>query len=133
MKLFKRAGAVLISLPVLLLAFFVFYEVFGICVNHMSTRQQTDQLLENLEQEIPDLTILTVHSETGNTSGTGNHVDCLSSITFSTEMQEFEIRNRLSKHYSFDEWACYLAGTEDGNYLFYLCTSAPFADNIEGH
>ncbi len=133
MKLLKRAGAVLLSLPVLLLAFFVFYEVFGMCVNHMSTRQQTDRLLENLEQEIPDLTVLTVHSETGNTSGTGNHVDCLSSVSFSSELQEPEIRSRLSKYYYFDEWSCYVAKTEDGNYLFYLCTSAPFADNLEGH
>ncbi len=133
MKLLKRAGAVLLALPVLLLAFFVCYEVFGACVNHMSTRQQTNELLENLEQEIPDLTILTVRSETGNTSGTGNHVDCLSSVSFSTELRESEIRSRLSKYYHFDEGSCYVARTEDGNYLFYLCASAPFADNIEGH
>ena len=69
----------------------------------------------------------------GNTSGTGNHVDCLSSIIFSTEMQEAEIEDCLSHYYAFDGWSRYVSKTDDGNYIIYINTLAPFADNIEGH
>ena len=133
MKVLKRIGLVILSLPILLIVFFILYEIFGMCVNHMATKHQTDQLQANLEKEISDFKIVEVYSETGNTSGTGNHVDCLSAITFSTEMQDMEIKNSMSKYYHFDEWDCFVTKTEDGNYLFYLNTSAPFRDNIEGH
>ncbi len=129
----KRIGIVLLSLPILLIVFFMLYEVFGMCVNHMAAKQQTDKLRENLENEIPDIKIVNVYSETGNTSGTGNHVDCLSLITFSTEMQGDEIKNSMSEYYHFDEWSCYVRETDDGNYSFCLITTAPFENNIEGH
>ncbi|MDE7207924.1 MAG: hypothetical protein K2N90_12355 [Lachnospiraceae bacterium] len=133
MKWLKRIGFMILSLPFLFIIIFIVYEIFGMCINHMATKQQTDQLQINLENEIPDIEIKNIDSETGNTSGTGNHVDCLSSITFSTQMEEFEIKNSMSKYYEFDEWSCYVTKMDDGNYLFYLNTSAPFADNIEGH
>ena len=133
MKVLKRIGLVILSLPILLIVFFILYEIFGMCVNHMATKHQTDQLQANLEKEISDFKIVEVYSETGNTSGTGNHVDCLSAITFSTEMQDMEIKNSMSKYYHFDEWDCFVTKTEYVNYLFYLNTSAPFRDNIEGH
>ncbi|MDE6064103.1 MAG: hypothetical protein K2G20_05920 [Lachnospiraceae bacterium] len=133
MKWLKRTGLVLLSLPIIVVTIFILYEIFGMCVNRIATRQQTNKLQVNLESEIPDIQIIKVYSETGNTAGTGNHVDCLSTILFSTEMQEFEIVNKMSKYYEFDDWNCYVYQTEDGNYLFYLNTSAPFVDNIEGH
>lgn len=133
MKALKKTGIVLLFLPILLIVLFILYEIFGMCINHMTTKTQTDELQKNLKTEISDIQMIDVYSETGNTSGTGNHVDCLSSITFSTEMQEAEIKNRMSKYYQFNEDSCYVTKTEDGNYLFYLNTTAPFADNIEGH
>ena len=133
MKWLRRSGIVLLSLPVALVAAWVIYEIFGMCINHIAAREQTSTLQTNLEREITDLEIIHIYSETGNTSGTGNHVDCLSSILFSTEMQETEIRDRMSKYYIFDEWSCYVKKTEDGYYTIYINTSAPFADNIEGH
>jgi len=132
-KLLKRTGVVILSLPILVIVLFVLYEFFGMCINHMATKYQTERLQANLENEIPDIKIINVYSETGNTSGTGNHVDCLSSITFSTKMQDFEVKNSMSKYYQFHEWSCYVAKTEDQNYVFYLNTSAPFVNNIEGH
>jgi len=129
----KRTVFVFLSLPIFLIVFFVLYEIFGMYINHMATKDQTDKLRTNLENEIPDIKIVKVYSETGNTSGTGNHVDCLSSITFSTEMQDFEIKESMSEYYDFDDWSCYVMKTDDGNYLFYLNTSAPFENNIEGH
>ena len=133
MKWLKRTGLIIICLPFLLIIIFILYEIFGMCINHLATKRQTEQLQTNLENEISDIEIKDIYSETGNTSGTGNHVDCLSSITFSTQMQEAEIKNSMSKHYMFDEWSCFVTKTDDGDYLFYLNTSAPFADNIEGH
>lgn len=133
MKYLKRIGLALLYLPLLLIALIILFEIFGMCVNHIATNRQTSELKKHLEKEISDIEIVDVYSETGNTSGTGNHVDCVSSITFSTEMQEFEIKQVMSEYYEFDEWCCYVNKTDDGNYLFYLNTSAPFSDNIEGH
>ncbi len=133
MKWLKRLGITVLFLPAVLLVIWGLYEVFGMCVNHMATEEQTKTLQTNLETEISDIEIVSVYSETGNTSGTGNHVDCLSSIIFSTEMQKNEIEDRMSKYYVFDEWNCYLNNTDDGNYTIYINTSAPFVDNLEGH
>ena len=133
MKWLKRFGITFLSLPIILMAIFVLYEILGMCVNHIATQKQTHTLQMNLENEISDIEIISVYSETGNTSGTGNHVDCLSSIIFSTEMQDREIEDSLSKYYVFDEWNCYVNKTDDGYYTMYVNTSAPFADNIEGH
>ncbi len=133
MKLLKRLGIAVLALPIVLAVLWGLYEVFGMCVNHIATGQQTYALQANLEREIPDVEIVGVFSETGNTSGTGNHVDCLSSITFSTEMREAEIEDRMSKYYAFEEGNCYVDPTADGHYVICVNTSAPFADNIEGH
>lgn len=132
-KWLKRIGLIILCLPVMLVILFAVYEIFGMCVNHIATGRQTDRLQTNLEHEIPDIEIISVYSETGNTSGTGNHVDCLSSIEFLTEMKEDEIRECMSEYYEIDQWSCSLNKTEEGYYLFYLNTTAPFADNIEGH
>ncbi len=133
MKWLKRFGVAFLLLPIMLVIIWGSYEIFGMCINHIATKEQTDTLQTNLENEISDIEIISVYSETGNTQGTGNHVDCLSSITFSTEMQESEIEDCMSKYYVFDEWGCYVKKTQDGNYLIYINTSAPFSDNIEGH
>ncbi len=129
----KRFGIVMLFLPIALIVVWVLYEVFGMCINHITTKKQTNTLRMNLESEISDIEIISVYSETGNISGTGNHVECLSSIIFSTEMQETEIKNCMSEYYVFDEWSCYVNKTDDGYYKIYVNTSAPFADNIEGH
>lgn len=133
MKWLQRLGIVVILLPTMLITIFIIYEFFGMGVNHLATQRQTNTLQRNLEKEISDIEIVSIYSETGNTSGTSNHVDCLSSIIFSTQMQEAEIEACMSKYYTFDNFDCYVNRTDDGNYIFYLNTSAPFRDNIEGH
>ncbi len=133
MKWLKRLGIAILTLPIILLVIWGLYEVFGMCINHIATQKQTNTLQTNLENEISDIEIVSVYSETGNTSGTGNHVDCLSSIVFSTEMQKTEIEDCLSEYYAFDEWYCYVNQTEDGYYIISVNTPAPFSDNIEGH
>ena len=126
-------GIMTLFLPVLLAVIWVLYQIFGMGVNQMATREQTNTLRTNLESEISDIELIDVYSETGNTSGTGNHVDCLSSIIFSTEMEEAEIEDCMSKYYDFDDWSCYVDKTDDGYYKIYINTTAPFADNIAGH
>lgn len=126
-------GIMTLFLPVLLVVIWVLYQIFGMGVNYMATREQTNTLRTNLESEISDIELIDVYSETGNTSGTGNHVDCLSSIIFSTEMEEAEIEDCMSKYYDFDDWSCYVDKTDDGYYKIYINTTAPFADNIAGH
>lgn len=133
MKWVKRFGIVMLSLPIVLAIVYVLYEIFGMYINHITTKEQTNTLRTNLESEISDIEIISVYSETGNTSGTGNHVDCLSSIIFSTEMEEAEIEDCMSKYYDFDDWSCYVDKTDDGYYKIYINTTAPFADNIAGH
>ncbi len=133
MKRVKKFGVVMLSLPIALAVIWVLYEILGMCINHIATKEQTNTLRTNLESEISDIEIISVYSETGNTSGTGNHVDCLSSIIFSTEMQETEIEDCMSKYYFFDEWSCYVNKTDDEYYKIYINTPAPFPDNIEGH
>ncbi len=133
MKTLKRIALILVSVPLILIGILILYELFGMCVNHLATARQTKQLVATLKEEVPDIELTDVHSETGNTSGTGNHVDCLSLITFSTEMPQSELEDKIYQHYEYDEWMCYLAKNEDGFYRFRLNTSAPFAGNIEGH
>lgn len=133
MKWIIRLGIVIVFLPVMFAAIWGLYEIFGMCVNHLATREQTLTLQRNLETEISDLEIINVYSETGNTSGTGNHVDCLSSVRFSTEMEVTEIEDCLSDYYEFSLGGCYVGQTEDGNYIISVNMPAPFRDNIEGH
>ncbi len=133
MKWLKKLGIAILTLPITLFVIWGLYEVFGMCINHIATKEQTNTLQMILENKISDIEIVSVHSETGNTSGTGNHVDCLSSVIFSTKMQETEIEDCLSEYYVFDEENCDVDQTADGYYIIYINTSAPFADNIEGH
>lgn len=133
MKLLKRITLSVLAVPLILIGIFIFYEMFGMCVNHLATARQTKQLAAVLKTEVPDIELIDVHSETGNTSGTGNHVDCLSLITFSTKMGQSDLEKKLYQYYEYDEWTCFLSQKENGDYVFRLNTSAPFADNIEGH
>lgn len=133
LKHLKKIALAIIALPLLLTGILFLYEIFGMCVNHLATKSQTKRLTAVLEAEVPDVVLLEIYSETGNTSGTGNHVDCLSEVIFSTGMQQADLEKKLYQHYGYDEQGCFLSQTEEGYYRFYLNTSAPFADNIEGH
>lgn len=133
MKWFRRIGIAVLSLPVILILAVIFFEIIGMCVNHAATGRQTHKLQEHLTSEISDIAILDVYSETGNTSGTGNHVDCVSIVTFTTALNTDEVQEIMSKFYNFDEWYCFVEENDDGSLYFYLNMPAPFADNIEGH
>ena len=131
MKYLKKTFIIILLLPLILIFAYIIFEIFGMCVNHIAAARQTDKLQNILENKIDDINFIDVYSETGNTSGTGNHVDCLSKITFSSEMQIGEINNILSEIYDNDDFI--LNNDDSGNYKLKLRTSAPFDDNIEGH
>ena len=133
MKLMKNFGIALLFLPIILIGFFLIYEFLGLCANQLAARWQTERLQANLKREIPDIQILDVYTESGNTSGTGNHVDSLSSVTFATELEESEILDCLSAYYIGDEWSCFIEKAGESHYILYLNTAAPFPDNLAGH
>lgn len=130
MKTLKKVLIGILALPLLL----ILYEVFGIIVNHASTGIQTSRLRHNIVDTLPDTDIISVESETGNTSGTGNHVDCLTRITFTSDLSLSEVQDKFSKTYEWNDLSCYVEETDKaGEYLFFLRKRAPFVNNIEGH
>lgn len=129
-RVFKGLLIGLLILPALLVGLFILYELVGMAVNHAASARQTEELVRLLETELSQVEILDRYTETGNTSGTGNHVDMLSAVTFRTEAGIEKIEELLDQRYSPDEWS--VEELEDG-YRLCLNTSAPFADNIEGH
>ena len=130
MKALKKVLIGILALPLLL----ILYEVFGIIVNHASTGIQTSRLRHNIVDTLPGTDIISVESETGNTSGTGNHVDCLTRITFTSDLSLSEVQDKFSRTYEWNDLSCYVEETDKaGEYLFFLRKRAPFVNNIEGH
>ena len=130
MKTMKRFLIGFLAVPLLL----ILIEVFGIIVNHASTGIQTNRLKRDIADSIPDTEIISVESQTGNTTGTGNHVDCLTQITFTSDLSLSDVRDKLDGTYEWNDLSCYVEETNKaGEYLFFLRKRAPFADNIEGH
>lgn len=60
-------------------------------------------------------------------------MECLSVIDFTTEMTKEEIVSALSDNYDLASDGIVIEQTENGVYVIYPETPAPFPDNIEGH
>ena len=127
-KIFVGIGITIVLIPVLLLALFVVIEVVGSIANHAATNKQTNELTAYIEKSIEDASIIDTYSFTGNTSGTGNHVECESMITFNSNMSEDEVNDRFEVQYKYCELE-----KKDGSYVITVYGDAPFPDNIEGH
>ncbi|MBO4866543.1 MAG: hypothetical protein J5582_08225 [Ruminococcus sp.] len=147
MKTWKKVGIGFLLLPYVLATLIFLYELIGMGVNHASTDKQTGVLRDALSGSVNDIEILNVNSWTGNT-GNGNHVECVSEITFSSAMEERDmvsaISDKMGKESYLGANGCYFIDCEengsvrfskndDGNYLCRMVKSAPFSDNIEGH
>lgn len=130
MKWLKRSALVAIALPFVLFLLFILYEGFGMYVNHTATDRQTKQVQRALIENLPDMRILYVQFFTGNFSGTGDHVDCVSEITFSSQMAEQEIGSILSEHCNENGMEYDFGTTTYGAYVFTVIGNAPFGDNI---
>ena len=155
----KRAGCGILCIPVILILLFIAYEIMGMIVNHVATGRQTDKLEKVISEQIPDAEIIDTYSETGNTSGTGNHVDMLSVIVVRTSEDLNTIKDKLKEfdieEDEYDFWIETMESVESARqeddyrysfceelelpedlkncYMVYKNDSAPFTDNIEGH
>ena len=127
-KIFVGIGITIVSIPVLLLALFVVIEVVGSIANHAATNKQTNELTAYIEKSIEDASIIDTYSFTGNTSGTGNHVECESMITFNSDMSEDDVNHIFEVRYKYRELE-----KKDGSYVITVYGDAPFPDSIEGH
>ena len=123
-------GFIVFSFVVVVL--FILFQVVGMISNVIATGKQTEKIQDNLESAISDVEIISVRSTTGDSSGTGNHVDCLSKVEFTTELTIDEVEAAMSEYYDLDGDRCHIE-TGDEGYLFVLNTSAPFSGNIAGH
>lgn len=153
----KRILKGTLFLPAALLVLIVLLEFIGMIANHAASARQTEQLVLLLEAELPQVEIVDRYTETGNTSGTGNHVDMLTAVVFKTDASLLEIEDLIRNH-GLDEWDCWIEEMEkitasrekapylypyvekmkvpeklEHTYLLYRNSSAPFVDNIEGH
>ena len=156
-KILTRTVKIIVLIPVILIALFIALEALGAFVNWAATSKQTKQLQSNIMKSLQNVTVLDTYSETGNTSGTGNHVDMLSVVVFQTDDNVEQISEKLQVNYVFNEWNCWveelkdvIAAYQEGHYysfcenldlpentdrcyVFYLNLDAPFSDNIAGH
>ena len=127
-KILAGIGITIVAISVLLIALFVVIEVVGNVANHAATNKQTKELTAYIEKFIEDATIVDSHSFTGNTSGSGNHAECESMVTFNSDMAEDEVDRIFDAKYEYRE----LEKT-DGRYIITVYGDAPFPDNLEGH
>lgn len=157
-NILKKIVIAVVLIPFVLIILFVAFEIMGAIVNSATTAKQTKQLKSNIEDMLQNSVVLDTYSETGNTSGTGNHVDMLSVVVFQTDDNIEQILEKMQSTYEFDEWCCWveelnvivtayqehdyyyffcenmeLPENTDNCYVFYLNRSAPFVDNIVGH
>lgn len=79
---------VILASPLLLIVLYIAVEIVEYVANHATTYMQTKELTAYIEKSIEDVSIVDVYSFTGNTSGTGNHVECESIVTFDSYMSE---------------------------------------------
>lgn len=157
MKIVKRILFIIMSIPVLIVVLFIVFEIFGMIVNHASTGIQTAKL-EKAVKEIDDLEVIDTYSKTGNTSGTGNHVDMMTILIVQTDAGISSLKEALEDYADIDEYGFRIESLsdvikaheehdylysiydnlkipeqDDGCYLIFCVNSAPFADNIQGH
>lgn len=119
--------------PIVLAGLIVLWQLLGMAVNRAATAIRTDRFAASLVECVADIEILSRESITGNTGGTGNHVDCLSRVTFSTALDAQALKNALAARYDFDGFGFRLHDHGDGTFTAEYITRAPFADNIAGH
>lgn len=157
MKVLKKVFAAIFCIPAFIVVSFIIFEIFGMIVNHAATGMQTRRLI-NTVKEMDGLEIIDTYSETGNTSGTGNHVDMLTILIVRTGEGVLALQECLRDYADMDEWSFYIEEMADVKkaheeyrylsrvydilkipdedeecFLIYYVDSAPFADNIEGH
>lgn len=128
-------GITIAMIPSLMITHGIGYEIYGYLANHAATDKQTKALEKVIVTEIDGVQIKDVYSETGNTTGTSNHVDCLSRITFSSDKDQDHVSEILKKHYDCndEDYFTVTIKRENGIYIVTQISQAPYPYNIEGH
>ena len=128
-------GITIAMIPSLMITLGIGYEIYGYLANHAATDKQTKALEKVIVTEIDGVQIKDVYSETGNTTGTSNHVDCLSRITFSSDKDQDQVSEILKKHYDCndEDYFTVTIKRENGIYIVTQISQAPYPYNIEGH
>ncbi len=157
-KILKWTGIFIIALPFVLILLWIGYQIFGASMNALATAKQTKQIQKHIQDTWQNANIIDTYSETGNTSGTGNHVDMSSVVLFRVDEDLDGVIEKLSAEYEFNATDCWvqqldvvisyhqkdsgyynflehmeLPDDTDYCYIFVQNQSAPFADNIVGH
>lgn len=157
-KILKWIGVCIIALPLVAIIFWVGFEFIGAMVNSFATSKQTRQMQNNIRDTWQNVSIIDTYSETGNTSGTGNHVDMLSVVLFRVDADIDEVIDKMSAGYEFNATDCWIGKLDDAIsfyqndsgcysflddmelpddtdhcFIFVRNQSAPFEDNIVGH
>lgn len=127
-KFLVQIGITIVSIPIILIALFIVIEIVGCIANHATTDKQTKELTAYIEKSIEDASIIDTYSFTGNTTGTGNHVECESKITFNSDMSEDDVDRIFAAQYKYRELE-----KKDGSYIITVYGDVPFPDNMEGH
>ncbi|MCR5101392.1 MAG: hypothetical protein K6B41_08560 [Butyrivibrio sp.] len=127
-KIFIGIGITIVAVPLLFIALFITIELFGYAANHVATSKQTKKLTEYVEKSIEDANITDTYSFTGNISGTGNYVECMSQITFESDISEDTLESIFEEQYKY-----YELEVNNNNCMVTVYGDAPFPDNIEGH
>ncbi len=127
-KIFAGIGITIVVVPLLLIVLFIIIELFGYAANHVATSKQTKKLIGYIEMSVEDANITDTYSFTGNTSGTGNYVECMSQVTFESDIGEDELESIFGKQYKY-----YDMEVNNNNFVITVHGDAPFPDNIEGH
>ena len=128
MKILRK----ILLIPLCIIGLLIAWEAVGALVNTSAAAIQTRQMRRDLLDAVPDAVIEDVETKTGNTSGTGNHVDMFSMILFRSELTPEQIMDALPDRYTWDPFDCWV-GSADDVYVFFRNRPAPFRDNIAGH
>ena len=78
MKWLKRFGIIIVLLPVIFIVICGVYETFGMCINHLATKEQTTTLQNNLQKEISDIEIVTEWDCYVDKTEEGTYMICIS-------------------------------------------------------
>ena len=76
-NILKKTVKAVVLIPLVLIVLFIAFEIIGAFVNSAAAAKQTKQLQSDIVKVLQNAAVLDTYSETGNTSGTGNHVDML--------------------------------------------------------
>lgn len=152
-KALKISGIVIISLPAVLIALWILWEIFCAAVNSINGQWQTDSVLNGYSND-SDIEVLDSATFVGNTSGTGNHTEVRTTVLVRANdimtveywtngdyyhitplSEEISVNNGSMRGRNVSDWERELKIPDDITdcYVVEVYGSVPFPDSIMGH